>query len=90
MLHACVQRFDVMENLKKFCKILGTSRHICMDDSIPPNPKTGARGKKGKATSGVADFDGDWTTDHGSDRNTRGSECSAVQCMHASLLVVCS
>ena len=22
MLHACVQRFDVTENLKKFCKIL--------------------------------------------------------------------
>ena len=22
MLHACVQRFDVMENLEKFCKIL--------------------------------------------------------------------
>ena len=24
MLHACVQRFDVTENLEKFCKILGT------------------------------------------------------------------
>ena len=24
MLHACVQRFDVTENLKKICKILGT------------------------------------------------------------------
>ena len=23
MLHACVQRFDVMENLEKFYKILG-------------------------------------------------------------------
>jgi hypothetical protein len=27
MLHACVQRFDVTENLKKFCKILGT-KHV--------------------------------------------------------------
>ena len=26
MLHACVQRFDVTGNLKKFCKILGTKQ----------------------------------------------------------------
>ena len=26
MLHACVQRFDVMENLEKFYKILGTKQ----------------------------------------------------------------
>jgi len=30
MLHACVQRFDVTENLEKFCKILGTKHHICL------------------------------------------------------------
>ena len=28
MLHASVQRFDVMENLEKFCKILGTKRYL--------------------------------------------------------------
>ena len=28
MLHACVQRFDVTENLKKFCKILGTKQAL--------------------------------------------------------------
>ena len=32
MLHACVQRFDVTGNLKKFCKILRTKhaldRHV--------------------------------------------------------------
>jgi hypothetical protein len=26
MLHACVQIFDVMGNLEKFCKILGTKQ----------------------------------------------------------------
>ena len=26
MLHACVQRFDVTENLEKFCNILGTKQ----------------------------------------------------------------
>ena len=26
MLHACVQRFDVTENLEKFCKFLGTKQ----------------------------------------------------------------
>ena len=26
MLHACVQRFDVTEDLEKFCKILGTKQ----------------------------------------------------------------
>ena len=26
MLHACVQRFDVTENLENFCKILGTKQ----------------------------------------------------------------
>ena len=31
MLHACVQRFDVTENLEKFCKILGT-KHAHRDD----------------------------------------------------------
>ena len=28
MLHACVQRFNVMENLEKFCKILRTALTI--------------------------------------------------------------
>ena len=28
MLHACVQRFDVTENLEKFCKILGTKQAL--------------------------------------------------------------
>jgi hypothetical protein len=32
MLHACVQRFDVTENLKKICKILETKQ--------APNKKT--------------------------------------------------
>ena len=26
MLHTCVQRFDVTENLEKICKILGTKQ----------------------------------------------------------------
>ena len=26
MLHACVQRFDVMKNFEKICKILGTKQ----------------------------------------------------------------
>ena len=30
MLHACVQRFDVMGNLEKFCKILGTKHHLTL------------------------------------------------------------
>ena len=29
MLRACVQRFDVTENLKKFYKILGTKQALC-------------------------------------------------------------
>ena len=28
MLHACVQRFDMMENLEKFYKILGTKQAL--------------------------------------------------------------
>ena len=32
MLHACVQRFDVMGNLKKFCKILGTKQALGSED----------------------------------------------------------
>ena len=28
MLHACVQRFDVTENLENFCKILGTKHYL--------------------------------------------------------------
>ena len=28
MLHACVQRFDVTENLENFCKILGTKQAL--------------------------------------------------------------
>ena len=28
MLRTCVQRFDVMKNLKKFCKILGTKQAL--------------------------------------------------------------
>jgi predicted DNA-binding WGR domain protein len=28
MLHACVQRFDVTENLEKFYKILGTKQAL--------------------------------------------------------------
>ena len=28
MLHACVQRFDVTGNLKKFCKILKTKQAL--------------------------------------------------------------
>jgi hypothetical protein len=32
MLHACVQRFDVTENLEKFCKILGTKHAPCLDE----------------------------------------------------------
>ena len=28
MLHACVQRFDVTENLEKFCKFLGTKQAL--------------------------------------------------------------
>jgi hypothetical protein len=30
MLYACIQRFDVMKNLEKFYKILGTKHaHVC-------------------------------------------------------------
>ena len=36
MLHACVQRFDVTENLKKICKILGTDTKGIYD--IIPQP----------------------------------------------------
>ena len=34
MLHACVQRFDVTENLEKFCKILETKQARCLDDGL--------------------------------------------------------
>ena len=30
MLNACVQRFDVTENLEKFCKILGTKQALSL------------------------------------------------------------
>ena len=31
MLHTCVQKFDVTENLEKFCKILITKQALIFD-----------------------------------------------------------
>jgi hypothetical protein len=42
MLHVCVQRFDVTENLKKFCKILGTKQALTADAICTIWPLTAA------------------------------------------------
>jgi hypothetical protein len=34
MLHACVQKFDVTENLEKFYKILGTKQGLSFHVSV--------------------------------------------------------
>ena len=35
MLHACVQRFNVTENLEKFCKILETKQALSTQRMTP-------------------------------------------------------
>ena len=46
MIHACVQRFDVTENLEKFCKILETKQALNSIDPSTSSTDTWAKKKK--------------------------------------------